>query len=31
MKKAALVRIEIEGVRAVPHGVLRWMLVPKLA
>jgi phosphohistidine phosphatase len=31
MKKAALVRIDIEGVRAVPHGVLRWMLVPKLA
>jgi phosphohistidine phosphatase len=31
MKKAALVRIDVEGVRAVPHGVLRWMLVPKLA
>jgi phosphohistidine phosphatase len=31
MKKAALVRIDIESIRAVPHGVLRWMLVPKLA
>jgi phosphohistidine phosphatase len=30
MKKAALVRIDIDGIRGVPHGVLRWMLVPKL-
>jgi phosphohistidine phosphatase len=31
MKKAALVRIDVEGMHAVPHGVLRWMLVPRLA
>jgi phosphohistidine phosphatase len=31
MKKAALVRIDIDSVRATPHGVLRWMLIPKLA
>jgi phosphohistidine phosphatase len=31
MKKAALVRIDLESLRAAPHGVLRWMLVPKMA
>jgi phosphohistidine phosphatase len=31
MKKAGLVRIDIETVRAHPHGILRWMIVPKLA
>jgi hypothetical protein len=31
MKKAALVRIELASVPAVPRGVLQWMLVPKLA
>lgn len=31
MKKAALVRVDIQGAPAIPHGVLRWMLVPKLA
>ena len=30
MKKAALVRIDLESARANPHGVLRWMIVPKL-
>jgi phosphohistidine phosphatase len=31
MKKAALVRIELASVSAVPRGVLQWMLIPKLA
>jgi phosphohistidine phosphatase len=31
MKKAALVRIDLESLRAAPHGVLRWMIVPKMA
>jgi len=31
MKKAALVRIDLESLRAAPHGVLRWMLVPRMA
>jgi phosphohistidine phosphatase len=30
MKKAALVRIDVETVGAVPHGTLRWMITPKL-
>ncbi|MDQ6704690.1 MAG: phosphohistidine phosphatase SixA, partial [Acidobacteriota bacterium] len=30
MKKAALVRIDLEGFRGEPHGVLKWMLTPKL-
>lgn len=30
MKKAALVSIEVEGDAAQPHGVLLWMLIPKL-
>ncbi len=31
MKKSALVRIDMDGSGATPRGVLRWMLVPKLA
>jgi phosphohistidine phosphatase len=31
MKKGALVRLDIDGFGARPKGVLRWMLVPKLA
>lgn len=30
MKKAALVRIDLEGFRGEPRGVLKWMLTPKL-
>jgi len=30
MKKAALVRIDVESLGPRPHGVLRWMLTPKL-
>jgi phosphohistidine phosphatase len=30
MKKAALVRIDIETVRPQPHGILRWMIVPRM-
>lgn len=31
MKKSAMVRIDVATFGAVPRGVLRWMLVPKLA
>jgi phosphohistidine phosphatase len=31
MKKASMVRIDIESLRAAPHGILRWMIVPKMA
>lgn len=31
MKKSALVRIDVDSLRGAPHGVLRWMLIPKLA
>ena len=31
MKKSALVRIDIDSLRGAPRGVLRWMLIPKLA
>lgn len=31
MKKAALVSIEVENDAAQPHGVLLWMLIPKLS
>jgi phosphohistidine phosphatase len=31
MKKSALVRIDIDSLRGAPHGILRWMLIPKLA
>jgi phosphohistidine phosphatase len=30
MKKAALLRIDVESPGAMPHGTLRWMLTPKL-
>jgi phosphohistidine phosphatase len=30
MKKAALLRIDFDSVRAAPQGMLRWMLTPKL-
>jgi phosphohistidine phosphatase len=30
MKKSAMVRIDVAGLGAVPRGVLRWMIVPKL-
>ena len=30
MKKAALVRIDVQTVGAAPHGTLRWMIYPKL-
>lgn len=31
MKKSAMVRVDVDMVRPTPHGVLRWMLTPKLA
>ena len=31
MKKAALVRIDMERATAQPHGILKWMLTPALA
>jgi len=31
VKKACLIRIDLDAQRAHPHGVLRWMLVPRLA
>ena len=31
MKKAAMVRIDVESLRAAPHGILRWMMVPRMA
>lgn len=31
MKKSALVRIDVDSFRGAPHGVLRWMLVPRFA
>lgn len=30
MKKATLVRIDLDGARSQPHGILRWMLTPAL-
>jgi phosphohistidine phosphatase len=30
LKKGAIVRIDIDGFGALPSGVLKWMLVPKL-
>ena len=30
MKKGALVAIEFSSLRGEPHGILRWMMVPKL-
>jgi phosphohistidine phosphatase len=29
MKKAGMVRIDVETMGAVPHGTLRWMITPK--
>jgi phosphohistidine phosphatase len=31
MKKSAMIRIDVDGRRAAPQGVLRWMIVPALA
>ena len=31
VKKAALIRIDVEGFGAHPRGLLKWMAVPKLA
>jgi phosphohistidine phosphatase len=31
MKKAAMVRIDLESFGAAPHGTLRWIITPKLA
>ena len=31
MKKGAIVRIDLEEFGKLPHGVLKWMVVPKLA
>ncbi|HET8547875.1 MAG TPA: phosphohistidine phosphatase SixA [Bryobacteraceae bacterium] len=31
MKKGALVRVDVDQFGPEPHGVLKWMLVPKLA
>jgi phosphohistidine phosphatase len=31
MKKAAMVRIDVESFGLAPHGTLRWMITPKLA
>jgi phosphohistidine phosphatase len=31
MKKAALVRIDVESLRGAPHGTLRWMTIPRMA
>jgi phosphohistidine phosphatase len=31
MKKAAMVRIDVEPAGPTPHGTLRWMLTPKLS
>jgi phosphohistidine phosphatase len=30
MKKAAMVRLDLESFGPVPHGTLRWMITPKL-
>jgi hypothetical protein len=30
MKKSAMLRIDVAGLGAVPRGVLRWMILPKL-
>jgi phosphohistidine phosphatase len=29
MKKAAMARIDVDSLRAAPHGILRWMITPK--
>ncbi len=30
MKKAAMIRIDVETLGAAPHGTLRWLITPKL-
>jgi phosphohistidine phosphatase len=30
MKKAALIRIDVDSIGAAPHGTLRWMIVPRM-
>jgi len=30
MKKAAMIRIDVESLSPTPHGTLRWMITPKL-
>ena len=30
MKKAAMIRIDVEGLGAMPHGTLRWLITAKL-
>ncbi len=29
MKKAAMARIDVDSLRATPHGILRWIITPK--
>jgi len=31
MKKSAMARVDVDAVRPTPHGILRWMITPKLA
>jgi phosphohistidine phosphatase len=31
MKKSAMVRVDVEALRAAPRGILRWMITPRLA
>lgn len=31
MKKSAMVRVDVDTVRPTPHGILRWMITPKIA
>jgi len=31
MKKSAMARVDVDAVRPAPHGILRWMITPKLA
>jgi phosphohistidine phosphatase len=31
MKKSCMIRIDVDSLRGAPHGVLRWMITPKLA
>jgi phosphohistidine phosphatase len=30
MKKAAIMRIDVDSLGATPHGILRWLITPKL-
>jgi phosphohistidine phosphatase len=29
MKKAAMIRIDVDGIGGTPHGILRWLITPK--